>query len=198
MSSGATPFGMLARLGFSTSGFLLALLWLRRLDLFAELQIGSEPAAAQRHFKTGHRVFAQHLFALNAVGARRDLPREIAFRIIRAADEGAEAPGLERKLTGAALRALAARYAIGAFRENMRLEQIVERVEHYAIAHFLDLVDGADELLPEFGEHGAPVDLARRNFVELFFETGGEIVFDVAREEAFKEMRRRRGLCLPE
>ena len=69
----------------------------------------------------------------------------------------------------------------------MRLEQIVERVEHDAIAHFLDLVDGADELLPELGEHGTPVDLARGNFVELFLEAGGEIVFDVAREEAFQE-----------
>src|ERR1700751_5332258 len=69
----------------------------------------------------------------------------------------------------------------------MRLEQIIECVEHDTIAHFLDLVDGADELLPELREHGAPVDIARRNFVELFFEAGGGIVFDVAREETLEE-----------
>ncbi len=130
---------------------LLALLRLRRLDLLAELEIGPEAAAAQRHFKAGGWVFAQHLLALNAVGARRDLAGEIAFRIIRAADEGAEPSGLERQLADVALRALPARRAVGVLRENMRLEQVVERVEHHAVAHFLDVVDRADELLPELG-----------------------------------------------
>src|SRR5262245_31712298 len=69
----------------------------------------------------------------------------------------------------------------------MRLEQIIERIEHDAIAHFLDFVDGTDELLPELSEHRTPVDLARRDFVELFFEAGREIVFDVAREETLEE-----------
>ena len=167
--------------------FLFALLRLRRLDLLAELQIGPKAAATQRHLKAGDRVFAQHLLALNAVGTGRDLPREIAIRIIRTADEGAEASGLQRKLAGIALRALPARRAVGVLRENMRLEQIVERVEHDAVAHFLDLVDRADELTPELGKHRAPVDRAGGNLVELFFEAGGEIVFDVAREETFQE-----------
>src|SRR5262249_55797166 len=91
------------------------------------------------------------------------------------------------QLARAALRAFAARPAVGALRKNMRLEQIIERVEHDTITHFLDLVDGTDELLPELGEHGTPVDLACRNFVELFFEAGREIVFDVAREETLEE-----------
>src|SRR5262249_10371443 len=56
--------------------FLFALLGFWRLDLFAELQVGPEAAATQRDFEAGCRVFAQHLLALNAVGARRDLSGE--------------------------------------------------------------------------------------------------------------------------
>ena len=69
----------------------------------------------------------------------------------------------------------------------MRLKEIVKGVEHDAIAHFLDVVDGADEIRPELGEHGTPVDVARRNLVEFFLKAGCEIVFDIAREEAFKK-----------
>src|SRR5690348_16910750 len=69
----------------------------------------------------------------------------------------------------------------------MRLEQIIERVEHDTIAHFLDFVDGTDELLPVLGEHSTPVNLACRNFGELFFEACREIVLDVAREETLEE-----------
>src|SRR5262245_2817523 len=174
-------------LGLFDFGFFLAPLRFRRLDLLAELQIGPVAAPAQGHLKPGVRILTQDLLALNAVGARRDLSREIAFRIVRAADESAKAAGLQRELADLALRALPARLAIRPLWKNMRLEQIVERIEHDAIAHFLDLVDGADELRPEFGEHGAPVDVARRNLVELFFEARGEIVFDVVCEEALEK-----------
>src|SRR5262249_25560097 len=128
------PFrnGVVKRKGLRGSGPLwrpavrlfLALVRLGHLYLLAKLQIGTKAAAAQRDFKAGPRVFAQHLFALNYIGVGRDLPREIAFRIVRTADEGSKPSGLQRKLAGAALRALAARLAIGAFREDMWFEQI--------------------------------------------------------------------------
>src|SRR6185503_1990790 len=184
---GRNAFRQAGALGLLDLLFLLALLRLRRLDLLAELQIGAETAAAQRDLETGLRVLAQHLGRDRARSARAHLPREVAFRIVRAADEGAEASGFQRQLPRAALRALAPRRAIGARREDVRLEQVVERVEHDAVAHLLDLVDRADELIPEFGEHRAPIDLAVRDLVEFLLEVGGEVVFDVAREEAFQE-----------
>ena len=95
------------------------------------------------------------------------------------ADKGAEASRLQGKLAVAALRAFAARMTIGAFRENVRLDKSLSASTRRDCA-FLDVVDGADELFPELGENRTPVDLARRNFVELFFKTGGEIVFDIA------------------
>src|SRR6185437_270554 len=49
---------------------LFALLRLRRLYLLAELQIGPEAAAAQRHRKSALRIFAEHLLALDAVCTR--------------------------------------------------------------------------------------------------------------------------------
>ena len=172
-------------LGLFAFGLFLALLHLRRLDLLAKLHIRPVAATAQRYFQSRLRVFAEHLLALNAIRTGRDLTRKIALGIIRAADEGTEATRFQGKLAVAALRAFAARTTIGAFRENVRLKQIVERVEYDAIAHFLDVIDGADELFPKLGENRTPIDLARRNFVELFFKAGGEIVFDIAREEAF-------------
>ena len=69
----------------------------------------------------------------------------------------------------------------------MRLKQIVERVEHLGDAQILDLVDRADEANPELLQHFLPIDLIVGNAVELFFERGGEIVFDVVREETFQE-----------
>ena len=161
---------------------------LRRLDLLADLQIGAEAAAAQCDFEAGHGIFAQHLLALHAVGARRNLPGEVAIRIIRAADEGAEPAGLERQLPGGALRALAARHAVGAHREDVRLEQVVERVEHDAIAHFLDVVHRADEVRPELGEHRRANPSCRAEISSSFSSRlGGEIVFDITREEALEE-----------
>ena len=82
-------------LGFFDFRFFLAFLRLGRLDLLAELQVGTEASSAQCHFKAGFRIFAKDLLALNAIGVRRDLPGEIAFRVVRAADKSAEAPGLQ-------------------------------------------------------------------------------------------------------
>src|SRR5262249_44025060 len=121
--------------GLLDFGLLLAFFHLGRLHLFAELEIGAEAAAAQGHFEPCLRVFAQHLLALYAIGAGRDLPCEIAVRIVRAADEGAEAPGLERQFAGPALRALPARLAVRALGEDVRFQEIVERIEHDAIAN---------------------------------------------------------------
>ncbi len=69
----------------------------------------------------------------------------------------------------------------------MGTEQIVKRVENLRRAQFLRAVDGGGKILPEVPQHLLPVDLRIGNAVKLFFEPCREIIFDVAREEAFEE-----------
>ncbi len=54
-------------------------------------------------------------------------------------------------------------------------------------AQILDVVDGADEVAPEILQHLLPGNLVVGDAVELLFEIGGEIIFDIAREEVFQE-----------
>ena len=77
--------------------------------------------------------------------------------------------------------------AVGARREDVRRQHLVERVDHLADAQVLDLADRADEVAPELAQQFAPFDLVVGDAVELLLEIGGEIVFDVAREEALQE-----------
>ena len=44
-----------------------------------------------------------------------------------------------------------------------------------------------DEIAPELAQQVAPFDLVVGDTVELFFEVGGEIIFDIAGKEAFQE-----------
>ena len=84
--------------------------------------------------------------------------------------------------------------AVVARREDERPQSFVERVEHVGDAQVLDVVDGAGEVLPEVAQHILPGELAVGDLVELFLEVGGEVVFDIAREEALEEGRDRRPL----
>ena len=70
-------------------------------------------------------------------------------------------------------------------------EHLVERVEHLRDAQVLDVADRGDEVAPEVAQQLAPGDLVVGDAVELLFETGGEVVFDVAGEEALQERGRR-------
>ena len=69
----------------------------------------------------------------------------------------------------------------------MLAQHVVEHVEHLGDAQILDLVDGADEAGPEVLQHLLPGDLVVGDAVELLLQIGGEVVFDVAAEEAFEE-----------
>ena len=66
-------------------------------------------------------------------------------------------------------------------------KDLVQRFQHFADAQILDLVDRAGELAPEIAQHVLPGELAVGDEVELLLQVGGEIVFDVALEEAFEE-----------
>ena len=91
---------------------------------------------------------------------------------------------------------LRASLAVGAGREDVRRQDVVQRVQHIGHAQFLDVLQRAGEVLPEVAQQVLPVDLAGRDAVELLFEIGGEVVFDVAAEEAFEEGRHHPALVL--
>src|SRR5258708_7522082 len=82
--------------------------------------IGTEAARAQRDLEPALRVLAEFLDRLHgALGRGRERTRVAAFRIIRAADEGAELAELERQPAGAADRAVARIAALGTGREDV-------------------------------------------------------------------------------
>src|SRR5260370_23317239 len=145
----------LGALGQSGTLRLLAVL------AFAELDIRSEPAGAQRHFEAALRILAENLRAVldRAVGRHRERTRIAAVRIVRAADEGAELAELERELAGAAHRASARIAAVGARREDVRAEHLVERVDHLADLGGPDLADRVPDVAPESGQAAAPFEV---------------------------------------
>ena len=147
---------------------------------YADLEIEAVRPVAQGDFLAGRRIDAHHL-GLAEVGAGErillgiddaELARELAGRIVRAADEGAELAELQAEAAVGAgradARALAAGIVVG--REEVGTELLVELVEHFADAQFLGLADGGGEGLPELAQHLVPLGLAARDVVELFLE----------------------------
>ena len=88
--------------------------------------------------------------------------------------------------------------AVGARREQMLAQHLVERVDHLRDAQFLDVADRGREVAPEVAQQFLPGELIVGDAVELLFEVGGEAVFDIAREEAFQERRKHASLVLRE
>src|SRR6185437_9469556 len=97
-------------------------------------------------------------FALGALDGER--PGVFAVGIVRAADERAIAAELDVEAAGAADR---------------------------AEPRILGAGHGGGEIAPEILEHLLPGDMAVGDLVELVLEIGGEIVFDIALEEARQE-----------
>ena len=152
----------------------------------AQLDIGTETSGLDRDFAVRLRVLAEDTVGGGfAVGGER--PGMAAFRIVAAADEGAELAGLQIELAGAAARALPGIAAILARRIDVRTQHLVEHVEHLRDFQILDVVDRADEIDPEIPQHLLPGDFVVGDAVEFFLEIGGEIVFDVTREKTFQE-----------
>src|SRR4029077_2720086 len=164
----------------------LRLFLVRVILLLAELDIGAKAPRLHDHVATALRILAQDAIgACFAVGGQRT--GVTAFRVVGATDKGAEFSGLEVEATGAAARTLPGVAAVLARGVNVWPQHVVERIQHLGYPQVLDLVHRADEVAPEILQHLFPGNLVVRDAVELFFEAGGEIVFDVAREEIFKE-----------
>ena len=129
---------------------------------FAELHVGTEAAAAQRHFEAGRRDPRRASWCRSRRRRRpaRELAGVAAFRIVRAADEGAELAELQRQAgrcrssgrrADRCRRRAAGTDAAPAARRARRSPA--------EILQLLDLVDRADEVAPEVAQHVAPGDL---------------------------------------
>ena len=81
-------------------------------------------------------------------------------------------------------------------REDMRSEQIVQRIENLGDPQITDVVYGGNELAPEVAKHVLPFDLAGGDEVELLLEIGGEVVLDIAAEETLEKGRDQAPLVL--
>src|SRR6185437_17145422 len=86
---------------------------------------------------------------------------------------------------GRALARIAA--AVGAGREEMRRQQLVQGIDHLRDLQVLDLVDRADETAPEIAQDFAPGYFVVGDEIELFLEAGGEIILDVFGKEALEK-----------
>ncbi len=156
----------------------------------AELDVRTEAAGAKGHVEPGLGIGAQDLgFGKRGrlVAGVGELAGEAAVGIVGAADERAELADLEAETPDVAGRAgpgIAAGALIG---KDVRPKQIVQRIEHLGDAQIADVVHRADELAPEVAQHVLPFELAGGDEVELLLKIGGEVVFDIAAEEALEE-----------
>ena len=166
-----------------------------RLLALALLHIGAKPAVAQGDLIACRRVLAQNPDARSLAigGAIRACVRqgagEFAFGIIRAADKGAEFAKFQRQLAIAAGRARARIRAVflggkicGA-RSSFRLSRT------WVVRRSLVPASGAGKIRPEIAQHLLPVELVVGDMVEFLLKLGGEIIADIAGEEAFQKGR---------
>ena len=120
-----------------------------------------------------------------AVGDK--LAGEFTFRIVRTADEGTELAKPQAKPAAGAIRAAAHQCAGIILLEEMRAKILVKHVDHVGDRQFAGAVDGRLEIAPELRQQLFPVELAVGYGVELPLKLGGEVIFDIAAEEAVQE-----------
>ena len=162
---------------------LAAVVALAELDVMTVWPLLQRDGLAARGIAAERRVGAAGL----ALAVDREGAGVAALRIIRAADKGAEAAELQAQ---PALAAAGAQPRVGpraVLREEMAAELGVERLEHRLDGQLPGPVDRRREIAPEITQQRLPVDPPARHLVELVFQIGGEIVFDVALEEAGQE-----------
>ena len=164
----------------------------------AELDIEAIGTTAEGDLLLGGRVDAEAAVAALALGRLALRPRNgegagvAAFRVVRAADEGAGAAQAQAQPAAGAVFLLAAGATAGvgpvlARGEEMRAEILVQRVDDVADLQLLRRVHRGAELVPELVHHLAPVGPAAGDVVELLLHCGGEAGVHVALEEGDEE-----------
>ena len=154
---------------------------------FAELDIITVGPLAQAHILAGFRILAQDEGAVfgNALAFGRgvELAGIAAVGIIGTADKGTELAQLEAELPIPAGRAGARIAAIARVGEDMGAENAVDRLQNLGDLQVARCLHGLGEILPEIAQNHFPVDQAGRNLVELVFQLGGKVVFDIFAEK---------------
>src|SRR5690606_12974693 len=160
---------------------------------FAELDIGPETAGLAMNLKPGRGIAAHRLVlvAVLSVGLA-ELPPVCALGVVRAGDERAEAAAAQRQASaatplGEAPGALPWIATVGLRREQVIRQELVEHFGDFRGLALHDLVALRLEVAPELLEHVLPGGTPARNVVEFLLHLGGEVVGDVAREEALEE-----------
>src|SRR6185312_16271625 len=158
---------------------------------FAKLDVRTEAAGAERDVEAGLGIGAEdfRLGGRGLVPGLGELPSIAAFRIVGATDEGAKLADLQAEAPHAARGTTAWIAARGGLGEDVGSEQIVQSIEHMGDPELADIVHRGDELAPEIAQHILPFELARRDEIELLLEIGGEVVLDIATEEALEKGR---------
>ena len=161
------------------------------LVLRRDLHIGTKAADLQPDRLLARRIDTQFPVAIVRAAVRcravLQLPGEAAGLPVRAADKGPELAQLDAQLADTAARADARVLAVAQVGEDPGAEILVEHVNDIADALVSDLADLAVEARPELPHQDLPVQFAGRDQVELAFQFGGEVVFDVALEEVRQE-----------
>src|SRR5206468_5720584 len=155
---------------------------------FAQLHVRTEAAGAQTDlfFRTWIDTQLDRAgIAFTRLGA--DLAGEFAFRIVGAADKGAEAAQLQVQVAIFAGRAFARVDTRLAIRKGVRRKNLVQLVDDVADLEILGLAHRGREVLPEIAQQLLPVQLAVGDFVQLLFQVGREVIGDIAVEEAVEE-----------
>ena len=111
-----------------------------------------------------------------------------ALGVVRAADEGAaRARGAHRQPSLAAVRAQPRVGPVFGRREQVRLQHLVDLLEHLGDAQLGGLGDRGREIAPEPAQQLLVVRLAVRDPVQILFQIGGEVIIDVAPEVVGQE-----------
>ena len=154
----------------------------------AQLHIGAKPAIAQRDGQRCVGINAQHL-ALRTDGragigigiGRAEGAGVAAVGIVRTADEGpARACGAHAQPPLPTGRAGTRIRAVGLGRKQMRLQHLVDLVQHIGDAQFRRFGQGCRKIAPKGIKHRLVGARAGADLIQLVFQIGGEIIFDVS------------------
>ena len=158
----------------------------------AALHIGAE-APFEHANLVAHILAQQFAIGRNSRGFGLGVGRAegagiAAFRVVRAADERAAGPcGAHGQTPNLAVGAQARVATILIGREEMRLEYLVDLLQHLGDAQIGCFRDRSRKILPEPAQHILIVGIRRAHLIKLVFQIGGEIIAHIFAEVILEE-----------
>ena len=141
--------------------------------------------AGFRVFPQFYRTIRRYRTVILAVAENLQLTGMFAFRIIRAADKGSELAKLQAKPSVITGRAVTRGLVFLGLREEMRPQSLIQRINDIGDCQVFCAINSLMEGVPEFVQHNLVIHPVCRNFIQLVFQIGGEIVLNIA----FKKVR---------